>query len=139
MFIVNPSVDKTTPHTSHHAGWKIINRLTKYKAILYVSWTSYNLSEKNRSQCEELHDHRTCPVSMCKLYHLQTWGHPGPCCPSPGCSSPERRQWDSTSATATLLLTACMTDIVFDKLGHVTICMGKMKFPVVKQISLNKL
>ena len=62
------------------------------------------------------------------------WGRPGPCCPPPGCSSPGRGYWDSTSATAALLLTACMTDIFSDKLGHMTFCMGKMNFSLVKKI-----
>jgi hypothetical protein len=35
-------------------------------------------------------------------------------------------QWDNTGAAATLLLTTCMTDIVFGELGHMAICMGKM-------------
>ena len=41
---------------------------------------------------------------------------------------PGRGHWDSTSDGAALLLTACMTDIVYDDLGHVTTCMGKIPF-----------
>ena len=50
-----------------------------------------------------------------------------------------RGQWDSTSATANLLVSACMTDIVLDELGHVTICMCKMNFSSYQNLSVNKL
>ena len=46
--------------------------------------------------------------------------------------------WDGTSSSVALLLTACMTDIVFDDLCHMTFCMGKMTFFLVKILSVNK-
>ena len=50
-----------------------------------------------------------------------------------------RGHWDSTNAAAALLLTACMIDIVSDNLSHMTFCMGKMTFFLVKILFVNKI
>jgi hypothetical protein len=89
-----------------------MNQITTFKA---------HISVQKPIQCKN----KTSVLPLVVMPFL--WGHPGPWHPPPGGLSPGRGQWDSTSAAAALLPTACMTDIVFGYLGH----MSKMPFSLV--------